>query len=31
LNTLSFSGVPPHELHLQEGFPSYYYATWPAP
>jgi hypothetical protein len=21
LNTLSFSGVPPHELHLQEGCP----------
>jgi len=21
LNTLSFSGVPPHELHLQEGYP----------
>ncbi len=21
LNTLSFSGIPPHELHLQEGCP----------
>jgi ATP-dependent DNA helicase PIF1 len=21
LNTLSFSGIPPHELHLQEGYP----------
>jgi hypothetical protein len=21
LNTLNFSGVPPHELHLQEGCP----------